>query len=71
LLPLNQDTPEIQGLRGSKLETKLIDQHGSEITATTDQIISYVLVPALGVFNEYAREERGQGITGTQSNRAL
>ncbi|MDR1906795.1 MAG: hypothetical protein LBQ03_01065 [Puniceicoccales bacterium] len=71
LIPKNQDTPTIQGLRGSKLETKLIDQHGFEITETTDQIISGLLTPALEVFNEFAREERGRGLVGTQSNRAL
>jgi predicted nucleic acid-binding Zn-ribbon protein len=68
---LNQDTPEFQRLRGSKMETKLTDQHSSEATRKIDQIINGMLVPALGVFNEYAREERGRGITGSQSNRAL
>jgi hypothetical protein len=70
-LPQNQDAPEIQRLRGTKSETKLIDQHGGEITTTTDQIINGVLIPASEVFNECAREERGRGIIGAQSTRAL
>ncbi|MDR1590739.1 MAG: hypothetical protein LBR92_01955 [Puniceicoccales bacterium] len=70
-LPQNQNTSEFQRLRCSKSETKLMDQHGSEMTAITDIIINNVLIPALEAFNERAREERGRGIIGSQSKRDL
>jgi hypothetical protein len=71
LLSLNQNTSGFQKLYGSKLETKLLDQRGFEITEIIDEIINRVIIPASEVFNERAREERGRGITGSQSIRAL
>ncbi|MDR0740729.1 MAG: hypothetical protein LBF34_03405 [Puniceicoccales bacterium] len=71
LLSANQDISEPQRLRSTKSETKLVDQHGYEMIEIIDQIINSILIPALGAFNECAREERGRGITGSQSNRAL
>ncbi|MDR2371529.1 MAG: hypothetical protein LBD60_00010 [Puniceicoccales bacterium] len=71
LLSANQDISELQRLRSTKSETKLVDQHGYEMIEIIDQIINSILIPALGAFNECAREERGRGITGSQSSRAL
>ncbi|MDR2812323.1 MAG: hypothetical protein LBB05_00815 [Puniceicoccales bacterium] len=71
LLSEYKNTLIIQELRGSKWETKLIDRHGAEMTKKVDRIIDGVLAPASEAFNEYAREERGRGTIGSQSNRAL
>ncbi|MDR2200965.1 MAG: hypothetical protein LBN94_02565 [Puniceicoccales bacterium] len=56
----NENTPTYQGLKSSKREIKVMDDHCIAISAIIDQIFARLL-PLLRVYHERSFEERGRG----------